>query len=454
MQKIVHLVFWLIIEFHNYSMKKIFLLIALATFTLNSFSQNIFSLFGKANTFFDLFAAGKFDEAHGYFSEEGKTKVTAENLKQFWENMEGRLGKVKAIDATGSKTQGEYYAVTVSGEFQYDKQDFILLFDKTEKLVGMHLPPKAITYRAPGYADSTLYKEKSTYIQWPGHQLAAVITTPKDGNSFPIVVLVHGSGPNDMDETIGPNKPFKDIAAGLAVNGIASIRYVKRTVIYPQEFGKAYTVKEEVLDDALQAIALAKTVEGVDLKQIYVLGHSLGGMLAPRIATLAPDLKGIILAAAPARSLSDIIIEQNKYMVAQMKDTTATVQKALNDAIAQIETTKITKLGKMKPDSVLLGLPASYWVDLNNYDQVAVAKKLKQRIFVIQGGYDFQVSETDFNLWKDALGTNTNVTLKLYPEYNHLFSQQEAKGNAMQYQKPGNVEQRVVEDLSNWIKEL
>lgn len=435
-------------------MKKFFLLSAFLLIALTSFSQNIFSLFGKANAFFDLFAAGKFEEAHGYFSEEGKTKVTAENLKQFWTNMEARMGKVKSIDATGSRAQGEYYAVTVSGEFQYDKQDFILLFDKTEKLVGMHLPPKAITYRAPGYADSTLYKEKSTYIEWPGHQLAAIVTTPKDGNSFPIVVLVHGSGPNDMDETIGPNKPFKDIAAGLAVNGIASIRYVKRTVIYPQEFGKAYTVKEEVLDDALQAIALAKKVEGVDLKQIYVLGHSLGGMLAPRIATLAPDLKGIILAAAPARTLSDIIIEQNKYMVAQSKDTTAAMQKNLANAIAEIEKTKITKLGKMKPDSVLLGLPASYWVDLNSNNQVETAKKLKQRIFIIQGGYDFQVPETDFNLWKEALGGNSNVSFKLYPDFNHLFSQQEAKGNMMQYQKPGNVEQRAIEDLSNWIKEL
>ncbi len=435
-------------------MKKIFLLSALLFLAFTSFSQNVFSLFGKANTFFDLFAAGKFEEAHGYFSEEGKTKVTAENLKQFWTNMEARLGKVKSIDATGSRTQGEFYAVTVSGEFQYDKQDFVLMFDKTEKLVGMHLPPKAVSYRAPGYADSTLYKEKSTYIEWPGHQLAAVITTPKDGNSFPIVVLVHGSGPNDMDETIGPNKPFKDIAAGLALNGIASIRYVKRTVIYPQEFGKAYTVKEEVLDDALAAIALAKKVEGVDLKQIYVLGHSLGGMLAPRIATLAPDLKGIILAAAPARSLSDIIIEQNKYMVAQSKDTSAVMQKNLADAITEIEKTKITKLGKMKPDSILLGLPASYWLDLNNYNQVETAKKLKQRIFVIQGGYDFQVSETDFNLWKEALGSNSNVNFKLYPDFNHLFSQQQEKGNMLQYQKPSNVEQRTIEDLANWIKEL
>ena len=125
-------------------------------------------------------------------------------------------------------------------------------------------------------------------------RLAAIITTPKGATNFPMVVLVHGSGPSDLDGTVGPNKPLKDIADGLACKGIGSIRYVKRTVVYAAEFGKAFTVKEEVLDDAVAAIALAKTVKGADVKSIYVLGHSLGGMLAPRIATLVPDIKGII----------------------------------------------------------------------------------------------------------------------------------------------------------------
>jgi dienelactone hydrolase len=434
-------------------MKKILLLLACLTFALTAFSQNVFNLFGKANGFFDLFVAGKFEEAHSYFADDAKTKVSAENLKQLWANIEGKFGKAKALDATGSKNQGEYYAVTVSGEFEYEKQDFVLLFDKAEKLVGMHLLPKAVTYRSPGYADTTLYKEKQTYIKAGNHQLAAVITVPNNASKFPVVVLVHGSGPNDMDESVGPNKPFKDFAAGLAANGIASVRYVKRTVIYPNEFvGTAFTVKEEVLDDALAAVALAKTVEGADTKKIFVLGHSLGGMLAPRLATLSSDIKGLILAAAPARSLTDIIIEQNKYMVAQTKDTSAAMQQNLKDAITEIEKTRITKLGNMKPDSVLLGLPASYWLDLNAYDQVAVAKKLKLPIMVLQGGYDFQVTETDYNLWKEALSGNSNVTLKLYPEFNHLFSQQQEKGNVMQYQKPANVEQRLIADLVSWIK--
>jgi hypothetical protein len=316
------------------------------------------------------------------------------------------------------------------------------------------MPPKAAAYIKPAYADTTLYTEKPVYLQSLDHQLAAIITTPKNKTNFPVVVFVHGSGPGDMDETVGPNKPFKDLATGLAAKGIASVRYVKRTLIYQSEFSKAFTVKEEVTDDALAAIALAKTVAGADQKSIYVFGHSLGGMLAPKLATLSPTLKGIILAAAPARKLADIIIDQNKYIIELSKDTTKATQTDLAAAIKEIEKSKLVKLApNMKPDSVIIGLPASYWTDLNAYDQVATAKKLKQRILVFQGGNDFQVSMTDYNIWNAALGKSSKASVKLYPELNHLLSPQTEKAYTQQYQIPVNVSEKLIGDIALWIND-
>jgi hypothetical protein len=434
-------------------MKKICLSVLLSIVSFLGYSQNVLSLFGKANTFFDLFEAGKFTEAQQYFSEEARAKVSADQLKMFWTAMHQQLGATKSLDASASKNQGEYFLVTVNGIFENGTQDFSLTFDKKEQLIGLFLKPKQAAYHAASYADSTQYTETFTSIKTGSKQLAAMLTIPKNAKNFPIVVLVHGSGPNDMDETIGPNKPFKDIAAGLAVNGIASLRYVKRTVVYPKDFSGAFTVKEEVIDDALQAIALAKAMPDVDVNSVYLLGHSLGGMLAPRIASATPDLRGIILAAAPARSLSDIIIEQNKYMVAYSKDTTKATQQQLAEAITEIEKTKLSKLKKIKPDSLMMGLPASYWVGLNNYNQLDVAKKLKnQRILVLQGGFDFQVTETDFHLWEQALADKAKSSFKFYPSLNHLFSLQFEKGTVAQYQKPANVDQKVIEDIAAWIK--
>lgn len=434
-------------------MKKIILVIALLFVAATSYSQNVINLFSKSDQFFALLEAGKFDTAHQYFDVSEQSKISAENLKELWVSIKNNFGVVTSLDPTQSKIQGEYYVVTVAGKFERNEQDFLLVFNKSEKIVGLFMPPKAAAYRSPTYADTTLYKEQTTYLNSGTHQLAAIITIPKNVKNFPVVVMVHGSGPADMDGTVGPNKPLKDIAVGLASNGVASVRYVKRTLIYAGDFKGAFTVKEETMDDAIAAIAMAKTVQGADVNNIYLFGHSLGGMLAPRLATLAPTLKGIILAAAPARKLTDIIIDQNKYMYQQTKDTTAASKKILADVITSLEPTKLTKLGTIKADSIIMGLPASYWIDLNTYDQVETAKKITKRIMVIQGGNDFQVSQIDYKIWDEALGNKPNVALKFYPTLNHLLSSQIEMGNSQQYQAPANVDLQLINDLANWIKE-
>lgn len=436
-------------------MKKILFLVCALLITTTAFSQNILGLIGRSQDFFKLMEDQKFTEAYAYLDPSFQSKVSQDDLVKLWTKLAENLGTIKSLDMLSTKTEGEFYVVTLEGKFSKADQDFILGYNKAEKIVGLFLKPKstAVSYIKPAYADTSLYKEKEIYIKTPGHSLVGILTSPKKGNNFPIVVLVHGSGPSDMDETIGPNKPLKDIAAGLAAKGIASIRYVKRTMLYQAEFGKSFTVKEEVLDDALAAVALARTIPTADKKQIYVLGHSLGGMLAPRIATLAPDLKGILLLAAPAVKLPDLIIEQNKYIVEASKDTTLAMKKQLDTAIMEVSKAKIFKLGTIKADSVILGLPASYWVDLNSYNQVETAKKMAaQRIFIAQGAYDFQVSAENYNIWNNALGKRKNVMLKLYPDLNHLLSSQQEKGTAKQYDTPANVSPVLINDIATWIK--
>ncbi|RDC54565.1 DUF3887 domain-containing protein [Pedobacter chinensis] len=436
-------------------MKRSILFVIALLFTTTTFSQNVIQLFNGANDFFKLLQEEKFTDAHAFFDDTLKTKLTEDNLKKLWLDIGTKFGKAESFDAIQSKAQGEFFAVTVEGKFANGDQNFILGFDKAQKIVGIFLaPPKStVAYAKPVYADTNLYSEKQVYVGPAGRQLAAIVTTPKNIKNFPMVVFVHGSGPGDMDETVGANKPFKDLADGLASKGIGSIRYVKRTLVYPNEFANPFTVKEEVLDDAASAIGMAKTVTGADPKSVYVFGHSLGGMLAPKIATNSPDLAGIILAAAPARKLSDIIIDQNKYMFDLSKDTTAENRKHLDDAVTQINKSRITQLGTtIKPDSLILGLPAKYWADLNAYNQVTTAKNLSKKIYVLQGGNDFQVSKTDYDLWNTALGKKKNVTLKFYPELNHLLSPQTEKGSMAQYQTPISVSETLVNDLSLWIK--
>ncbi|WP_158799661.1 DUF3887 domain-containing protein [Pedobacter sp. L105] len=434
-------------------MKKITLVILALFITTASFSQGMFNLFKRSDDFFDLMQQHKFTEAHDAFDANLQAKVSVADLEKLWGELDTRYGKYDSAAATQGKAEGEFYVVTVDAKFAKDSQSFIMAYNKAEKVVGFFLKPRSVSsvYLNPAYADTTLYAQKEIYVKTAGHVLVGVLTTPKKVTNFPIVVLVHGSGPNDMDETVGPNKPFKDLAAGLAAKGIASIRYVKRTTIYSGEFNGAFTVKEEVTDDAVAAVALAATIPGIDKKQIYLLGHGIGGMLAPKIAALTPELKGIILAESPGRKFTDVWVDQNKYMFDAAKDTTQAGKKRYDMILAELERTRITKAGTMKPDSTIFGMPASYWIDINQYNQVEAARKLNKRILIIQGGNDFQTYPADYAAWNEALGKKSNATLKLYPDLNYLLSSQVEKGTTSQYQNASSVSETLINDIVAWI---
>ena len=415
-------------------------------------AQNILAQINTANDFFDKLDQGKYTEAQNLFDESVKEKLPPEALEKVWKQILANLGKFESVNGAQNKVQGEYQVVVLDCKFTNDSQPFQFVFNKANKLVGFFALPKdsKAAYKLPVYNDPNSYVEKLISIKSGNRELPAMLTLPRDSMNCPVVVLVHGSGPADMDETIGAHKPFKDIAIGLAAKGIASVRYVKRSTLFQADFKGAFTTKLEVEDDALNVIAYAKKIPQVDSQKVYLFGHSLGGMLAPRIASQT-NLKGIILAAAPARKLQDISLEQNNYFYTLSRDTTKAGKLALIDAEKQLNFAKTLSIKTLAPDSIILGLPASYWVDLNGYNQVATAKKLDTRILIIQGGNDFQVSQQDYNLWVSGLKGKKQVDFKLYPLLNHLFSFASEKGTVSQYQAQGNVDQPVIDDVASWI---
>ena len=139
--------------------------------------------------------------------------------------------------------------------------------------------------------------------------LPGTLFLPNGVEKAAAVVLVHGSGPNDRDETLGPNRPFRDLATGLATRGIAVLRYDKRTKVYPESFAglKNPTVKDEILDDVSAALEFLKSRPEIDADRITITGHSLGGTLAPRIAAANPSVSKIVILAGAARPLPDLM---------------------------------------------------------------------------------------------------------------------------------------------------
>jgi alpha-beta hydrolase superfamily lysophospholipase len=180
----------------------------------------------------------------------------------------------------------------------------------------------------------------------------------------------------------------------------------------------------------------------VDPKKVFVVGHGLGGYVAPRIAEQDGKLAGLIILAGNARALEDVIVEQAEYLGVAPKD--------LEGIKAQAKRVKSLEQADIDAPN-LLGLPASYLLDLKTYDPVDAAKRLTIPLLVLQGERDFQSNMKDFGLWKAGLAARKDVVLKSYPTLNHLFVAGEGKSTEAEYRKPGHVSQEVIDDIAKWV---
>jgi dipeptidyl aminopeptidase/acylaminoacyl peptidase len=268
-------------------------------------------------------------------------------------------------------------------------------------------------------------------------------------SSFPVVILVHGSGPHDRDETIGPNKPFKDIAQGLAGLGTAVLTYDKRTYTYAREMAsmiKELTLEHETLMDIHAAVKFLRACnqKDIDRENIFILGHSLGGYAIPAIAAENTSCSGFIILAGNSRPLEELIVEQYRYIF------------NLDSKISDKEKILLNKIEKscsiISKGEFNLNTPAA---DLNNYKPLKMIVNEKRPILILQGARDYQVTPKDFNSWKQALENNSNLSFKLFDNLNHLFMAGKNKSTPAEYTVPGHVDNKVIvhiNDLINSVK--
>jgi len=391
-------------------------------------------------------SAGKFDQAVKGFAKSLTTRVNAKALQETWVELEKKYGTYKECRESKAQALGNLKTVTLPLQFEHALINLNILLDYRNEIINF-------TFNR---STDDLVGESALEVKSGEFALDALYTVPKGANNFPVVVLVHGSGPQDKDEAIGPNKPFRDLAYGLAARGIGCVRYDKRTLQYPKKMNlKSITVQEETIDDAVNAARQAMDLPGADKKKIFVLGHSLGGYLIPRIAQRLPEAHGFIVLAGNARPLEDLLLEQITYVSSLKKEKDANHESKMDRLKEQVALVKSDELTQ-ETDTTLLpfGIPASYWIDLKNYNPAEVASGLSQPIMFLQGGRDYQVTtDGDFDLWKLKLESNEKNLFKLYPELNHLFIAGEGKAVPEEYFfKPGHVDDQVLDDISEFVK--
>jgi dienelactone hydrolase len=372
--------------------------------------------------------------------------MSAERLRVIWGAVTQQYGKLGRLDRGSVATRDTLTLVELIGGFAAQPMGVRVVLTPHLKVTGFFIHPLESAYQPPGYVDTTRFTERDIQVGKEPWLLPGTITIPKGAGPFPVVVLVHGSGPNDRDETIGGNRPFRDLAWGLASRGIAVVRYDKRTRVYGARMQSRFiTLDAEVIDDARAALYLARSASVLDSARVFLLGHSLGAMLAPTIAARDGHLAGVILLAGPARRFADVLRDQIRYI----DSLSGGADPGTKQILAQLPALEAHAL---PPDSVVLGVPAAYWYQLDTLRVTDRARTLKTRMLVLQGGRDYQSTMADFALWQGALAGRRDVTLKAYPDLNHLFVTGTGKATPQEYQGPGgHVAPVVIDDLVRWI---
>ncbi len=398
---------------------------------------------GTARKAVDLLLGAKYADLFQMFSPDMQKAVPEAQLAKIGAQFQG-WGAVGNLGQAEPRRAGVNTVVVISATWPTQSIKFQFAVNHAGQIAGMVFLPGEGAWQHPAYSKPDSFHERELTVgegDWP---LPATLTVPNGNGPFPAVVLVHGSGPNDRDETVFANKPFKDLAEGLASRGIAVLRYEKRTRQYRSKMAgmAGLTVQQETVDDALKAVALLRQQKEINGQRIFVLGHSMGGYLAPRIAEQDGKLAGILILAGNARPLEDVILEQ----------LAAAGAKANQIESVKAQVARIKGLERADADAPpLLNLPVSYWLDLKGYDPVEEAKKLPIRVLILQGERDFQVSMKDFELWKAGLAGRKEVTVESYPALNHLFIAGEGKSSEAEYRKPGHVAPEVIERIAKWI---
>ena len=307
-----------------------------------------------------------------------------------------------------------------------------------------------------------MYSEKITVGAGTDYPLKGLLTFPDDlSGPLPAVVMVHGSGASNMDEKVMKLKPFKDLAEGLAGHGVASLRYDKRTYAHGfkliRQKNFTVTVKEETIEDAILAIKMLKNDPRIDCDRIFILGHSMGAMLAPRIDAEGADVKGLIMMAGTPYRLEDIVLRQLKQA-----GRGRSILKRIIRMEYRFYRKKFRGLYELSDEEAKKkkfagNLTLYYFKEMGQRTAADYLLASEKPAFILQGGKDFQVlAGRDYRMFRKLLAGRANTRFKLYPDLNHIFVKgiyDDILKASKEYKVERHIPEEVIGDIAAFIRD-
>lgn len=340
----------------------------------------------------------------------------------------------------------------------------------------------------PARVPPPYHEEEVTFTNGP-ITLAGTLTIPEGGGPFPAFVMVTGSGLQNRDEELFGFKVFGVIADYFTRRGVAVLRYDDRGM-GGSTGSLATATTADFAGDALAGLALLAGRPEIDRAHLGVFGHSEGADVAAIAAARSPNVAFIVMMAGialrgdavlrqqaedSARALGGSDQQVARILTAYQQFTDAVRTRAGTDVLApalrtlmqaQIEAQPAANraaigdvnafIDKAMPSQ--LAANQSTWMRFFvGFDPAPVFAQVKCPVFALFGEKDTQV-RPDLNKAPleaaFAKGGNTHVTVKVYPEANHLFIKA-VTGQVSEYPTlekvfvPG-----LLDDLVAWVRSV
>lgn len=417
----------------------------------------------RADSFGQAFKTGEFDDVVELFEPDAAKEFVASlkkgELATFLSDeptfvfrrcrraLEALYGDIESTTVSEPTETEGYIRVSVTFHCENGTTQLGLQFNQEGAITELSFLD---SYTPPSYVETEVIEECSVTIDCGDIELDGVVTMPTEADNPPIAVLVLGAGELDKDYTSGPNQFFKDLAWGLAMEGIATLRYDKReavTEIPPEE----RTLEKQYISDGVAALDRATDISGVDSSGMFVVGHSQGGRCAFEIARRYGDVAGV--AALDSPLLKPLERELDHFR--DLLELDGELPPFVNE-LADIYPSERRRFfdGEYEPDGEVMELPATYLDSTYAYDQFETAASLSVPVFIYQMELELRASEEKRGQW-DAVVSGEKDTIIQRPELNHNFQRGEQPRSMLEtvlfHQ---NVDDIVIDDLASWISNV
>ena len=401
--------------------------------------------------FVELADRGEWQAVEALFAPELRAVVSADAIRTAWSAEAVPLGDLTGLGlARGEPIDGGLTRISVPVGFARGDLTIVVATADDGLMHGLRIAAPG-EWAPPSYAAPKRFAEHEVVVGDGPLAVPGTLTVPRGAGPFPAAILLSGGGPFDRDGTAGPLKPLKDLAWGLGSRGVASLRFDKVGAAHASVVAKMpeFTAADEYLPYVRDAFRQLDQNPEIDSGRVHIVGHSMGGKMAPRAAEAVPGIAGLVLMAADAAPMQRSAVRVARYL-AGLGLVPSEVVAVFEQQAANVERADLSS--STPAEDLPLGYSGAYWLDMRDYDPVATAGRLTQPMLLLQGGRDYQVTvDDDLALWRAGIGDRDDVDIRVYDADNHMFAPGAGPSTPAEYAAPANVDSVVIDDIVRWL---